>query len=56
MIQIQAIVLKKNENVQQKIFSKRNRKHFENNKNVIRTKQNAHKKKLFRNKYSIKIF
>jgi hypothetical protein len=30
MLQIQAIVLKQNENVQQKLFSKRYRKHFEN--------------------------
>ena len=38
MIQIQAIVLKKNENVQQKIFSKRNRKHFENNTKCYKNK------------------
>jgi len=38
MLQIQAIVLKQNENVQQKIFSKRNRKHFENNTKCYKNK------------------
>ena len=38
MLQIQAIVLKQNENVQQKLFSKRYRKHFENKTKCYKNK------------------
>ena len=38
MLQIQAIVLKQNENVQQKLFFKRYRKHFENKTKCYKNK------------------